>query len=58
GSAWVAELLAGHPVRFREQMGLSKTTFRKLSQELQIRGGLRDSRHVLVDEQLGIYLYF
>lgn len=58
GAKWVRELLDGHPGRFREQMGLSRTLFRKLSQELQMTGHLRDGRSVSVDEQLAIFLHF
>ena len=58
GALWIRELLGGHPGRFREQMGLSRTAFRKLSHELQMTGYLRDGRSLSVDEQLGIFLHF
>lgn len=58
GQLWLEELLTGHPERFREQLGLAHHVFRKLSQVLQERHGLRDSRHVSADEQLAIILHF
>lgn len=58
GQLWLEELLAGHPERFREQLGLAHHVFRKLSQVLQKSHGLRDSRHVSADEQLAIFLHF
>ena len=31
GELWVQDLLQGHPGRFQEQMGLSRSTFKRLS---------------------------
>ena len=35
GHAWVRELLAGHPRRFYNMLGMSKHVFRTLARELQ-----------------------
>ena len=55
---WIDELLAGHPTRFREQLGVSHHVFQKLSQELQQEHHLSNSWHVSADELLAIFLYF
>jgi hypothetical protein len=58
GIGWVRELQSGHPVRFRRQMGMSKTLFQKLLRELHSLTGLRDSKHVRIEEQVAIFLKF
>src|SRR6267154_1231200 len=44
GLAWVKELLAGHARRFYNMMGMAKHVFRRLLRELQIHGGLHDTK--------------
>ena len=56
GLAWVKELLAGHPRRFYNMMGMAKHVFWRLLRELQIYGGLHDPRYVTSEEQLAIFL--
>ena len=41
GLAWIKELLAGHPDRIKDNLGVGKTIFKKLVSELVIRGELR-----------------
>jgi hypothetical protein len=57
GHAWVHELLAGHPCRFHNMMGISKHVFWRLARELQEFWGLHDSKHVALEEQLAIFLH-
>ncbi|KAJ7440904.1 hypothetical protein FB451DRAFT_948420, partial [Mycena latifolia] len=40
GQQWLTELLAGHPERFRDQLGIGKQVFHRLSFELQAFSGL------------------
>jgi hypothetical protein len=56
GEAWLQELLNGHPVRFHDNVGMSKHVFQKLVHELQMYAGLEDSKHVTKEEQLAIFL--
>jgi hypothetical protein len=39
GQAWLQELLNGHPVRFHDNIGMSKHVFQKLVYELQMYSG-------------------
>lgn len=63
GQLWLDKLLEGHPLRFHEQMGISRPGFRKLSHELQLYSGLKDSRYVTANEhwachwQLAIFVH-
>lgn len=57
GSEWNHEILNGHGGRFRSAFGLSKHVFNRLLQILQSKAGLKDSKHLSVEEQLGIFLY-
>lgn len=57
GQMWMDELLAGHPQRFYNAMGMHKDVFKRLLEELKSRGGLGDTKHVSAEEQLGIFLY-
>ena len=57
GQAWLQELLNGHPVRFHNNIGMSKHVFRKLVHELQMYAGLEDTKHVTKEEQLAIFLH-
>lgn len=60
GAKWVRELIFGHSGRFREQLGVSRTVFRKLCQALQKLPDqpLRNGWYVKVDEQVAIFLHF
>ena len=57
GHAWVRELLAGHPRRFHNMMGMSNHVFRTLSRELQEYGGLQNSKYIALEEQLALFLH-
>src|ERR1700690_136220 len=56
GEGWVLELLAGHPNRIRTELGVSHHVFSELINTLR-SFGLQTSRHVLLEEQLTIFLY-
>ena len=56
GAAWVHELLNGHPERIQNELGVYRSTFTLLIKALQALG-LQSSRHILIEEQLSIFLY-
>jgi hypothetical protein len=56
GHQWVHELLAGHPRRFHNMLGMSKAVFLKLLGELRAHTGLIDTRHIACEEQLAAFL--
>jgi hypothetical protein len=56
GEAWVQELLTGHKMRIRNELGVYRQTFSTLVQTLQDIG-IRSSRHVTIEEQVAIFLY-
>ncbi len=56
GEAWVQELLTGHPMRIRNELGVYRQTFFTLVQTLQDIG-IRSSRYVTIEEQVAIFLY-
>lgn len=56
GTAWVTELLTGHPERIRCELGVRKHVFYVLINLLR-QAGCRDSKHVPLEEQLAIFLY-
>jgi hypothetical protein len=58
GQLWLNELLAGHPTRFREQLGMAKHAFLRLSTELQMYSGLAATKFVSANEKLATFLYF
>ena len=58
GQVWLNELIAGHPTRFREQLGLAKHAFFRLSFELQAFSGLVSTKYVSADEKLATFLHF
>src|SRR5881394_3560736 len=58
GQGWVQELLLGHQTRFYDNMGLNRHVFRHLLQALISKAGQGDTRHVTLQEQLAIFLYF
>jgi hypothetical protein len=56
GYAWVQELLHGHPERIRTELGVHKDVFNALIEELRSMGH-GDSKYVMLEEQLAIFLY-
>ena len=56
GEAWVQELLAGHPNRIHNELGVYRQTFLALVQTLQ-EIGIRSTRNVTIEEQVAIFLY-
>ncbi|KAJ7085992.1 hypothetical protein B0H15DRAFT_752426, partial [Mycena belliarum] len=58
GQLWLTELLNGHPGRFRDQMGMAKEVFYRLSFELQAFSGLVATKFVSADEKLATFLHF
>jgi hypothetical protein len=58
GQAWVEELLHSHPVRFYDNMTMNRHVFCQLLQALIVKVGLGDTKHVTLEEQLTIFLYF
>lgn len=56
GHAWVQELTHGHPDRIKTELGMRKHVFHALVHELRTCG-LRDSKYILLDEQVSIFLY-
>ncbi|KAF8493005.1 hypothetical protein F5888DRAFT_1595820, partial [Russula emetica] len=56
GIGWVHELLAGHPQRIRNELGVHRGTFTILIKAMEA-AGLGPSRHVSLEEQLSIFLY-
>jgi len=58
GQLWLNELLAGHPDRFRDQLGMAKHVFQQLSFELQKYSGLVSTKFVSADEMLATILHF
>ena len=58
GAQWVRELLLGNPQRIKDNLGLHKQCFRRLVTALEIKSGLRLSKHgVTTYEQVAIFLY-
>ncbi|KAJ7078251.1 hypothetical protein C8R44DRAFT_580995, partial [Mycena epipterygia] len=58
GQSWLTELLEGHPDRFRDQLGMAKHVFHRLSFELQAFSGLVCTKYVTADEKLATFLHF
>src|SRR6267154_4106478 len=56
GIGWVNELLTGHPEHIRTELGVHRHVFFMLLNLLR-EAGLTDSKHVLLEEQLAIFLY-
>lgn len=56
GMAWVNELLTGHPDRIRCELGVRRHVFYVLLNLLR-DSGCRDSKYVMLEEQLAIFLY-
>jgi hypothetical protein len=57
GQEWIEELLAGHPGRFRANMGMNKHVFLRLLAELGERSYLGPTKWASSEEQFGIFLY-
>jgi hypothetical protein len=53
---WAIELLKGHPKCIQNELGVSRKVFFELIEELRELGH-GDSRFVLLEEQLAIFLY-
>ncbi|ETV64548.1 hypothetical protein H257_18567 [Aphanomyces astaci] len=58
GSQWMNEMLQGNESAFVENFRMPKVIFRALAHELSTHGGLSNTRHLDVTEQLGIFLFF
>ena len=56
GTAWVLELLNGHPEHIHNELGVNKNVFNALIKELELAGYV-SSKHVYLKEQLAIFLY-
>jgi hypothetical protein len=56
GEGWVLELLTGHPECIHNELGIYVETFSYLVSHLRDYGHV-DSRFVLLEEQLAIFLY-
>ncbi len=57
GHAWVQELKYGHPDRIYTELGVRLHVFEALVFELHTLCGLKDSRHLTLEEQVAIFLY-
>jgi hypothetical protein len=58
GQLWLNELIQGHDRRFKDQLGMAKHVFFRLSFELQTCCGLRSTKYVTADEKLATFLHF
>jgi len=56
GEGWILELLNGHPEWICTELGIHKHVFKMLVDELQCHQ-FNHSKHVTLQEQLGIFLY-
>lgn len=56
GEDWIRELLTGHEDRIQHELGVHREVFTALVQVLRSMG-YRDSRDVILEEQVGIFLY-
>jgi hypothetical protein len=57
GRGWLDELIIGHPDRIKSELGVRVHVFLGLVAQLQALTGLQDSRFVMADEQVAIFLY-
>jgi len=57
GEAWVLELITGHPNRIKINFGISIETFSALVRILHENSFVVSKKGILVEEQLGIFLY-
>ena len=58
GQQWLDELLAGHDLRFYNELGMHKHVFRRLLTTLEADAGLHDTRYVLAEEQVAVFLHY
>ena len=56
GERWVIELLAGHPERIRNELGVHRDVFVELLAQLHSMG-YKDSNSISLEEQVAIFLY-
>ncbi|EGN94248.1 hypothetical protein SERLA73DRAFT_17433, partial [Serpula lacrymans var. lacrymans S7.3] len=56
GYGWVRELIDGHPDCIKTELGVRQEAFSNLLDLLQANR-YSDSKHVLIEEQLAIFLY-
>src|SRR5690348_10624667 len=57
GQQWMEELLDGNDRCFYDAFGMKKHIFWCLIDVLHKKAGLGDTKHVTLEEQLGIFLY-
>jgi hypothetical protein len=57
GQQWMDELLDGHPLRIKDNLGITQEGFRQLESLLIRKSGLEVTRYMSTTEQLGIFLY-
>jgi hypothetical protein len=57
GQQWMEELLGGHDGRFYDAFGMTKHVFCCLVVTLREKAQLGDSKHIMMEEQLGIFLH-
>lgn len=58
GMDWVQELITGHPIWFSDALATPKHIYWNLVKELQLYAGLTHSKHVLLEEQVALFLHF
>src|ERR1700722_2296472 len=56
GHQWMQELISGHPKRIQCELGVYLHVFQELIKTMR-HHGQTDSKYVLLEEQLGIFLY-
>ena len=56
GEGWVQELLDGHPLRIKTELGMQRHVFCKFVRAL-VHCGLKLSKHISNEEQVAIFLY-
>jgi hypothetical protein len=55
---WVRQLSEGHRGRFYDNLGMNRHVFRWLLRALIEKAGQGDTKHVTLEEQLAMFLYF
>ena len=58
GQNWIDELWDGHDRQFYNEIGLHKHVFAKLVSVLERDAGIIHTRHVLIEEQVTIFLHY
>jgi len=56
GAEWIREIVHGHSDRIYEAFRMERHVFLNLCDLMRVRGWLKDSRFVQIDEQVGIFL--